>query len=321
MQKFLQSEIGAVLLWVMCSLIGAGVIAPFLYQAGKALAEMPDLPECWHGLAAACERSQFQRYFDRSLMLAGVMLLPVLGLRLRTLRETRQGEEATVMQVLSWKRAWFWVLCGMILAAGLIGLMVWFLQLVGVYEWRETLPSMGKLVRRVLLPAVAASVIEEWLFRGILLGLWLRYSRAWVACTGSAAVYAWMHFLKPTSAIDDFDPTHYFAGLEWLGKTLVSVFQPSFLLTDGLGLFAAGCILAWVRYRTRSLTFAMGLHAGWILAFKGFHLVVEDGASHGLSAWVLGSNPRLGLLPLVVLGITALGCHGLMKRFDVANPA
>lgn len=199
--------------------------------------------------------------------------------------------------------------------------MVWFLQLAGVYEWRETLPSMSKLMRGVILPAVAASVVEEWLFRGILLGLWLRYSRAWVACVGSSAVYAWVHFLKPTSAIEGFDPTHYLAGLEWLWKTLFSVLQPSFLLTDGLGLFAAGCLLAWVRYRTRSLALTMGLHAGWILAFKGFHLVVANAASHGLSSWILGANPRLGLLPLAVLGLTALGCYGLMKRFDGVNRA
>jgi membrane protease YdiL (CAAX protease family) len=130
-----------------------------------------------------------------------------------------------------------------------------------------------------------------------------------------------VHFLKPTSAIEGFDPTHYLAGLEWLSKTLFSVLQPSFLLTDGLGLFAAGCLLAWVRYRTRSLALTMGLHAGWILAFKGFRHVVEDGASHGLSAWILGANPRLGLLPLAVLGITALGCYGLMKRFEGVNRA
>ena len=87
-------------------------------------------------------------------------------------------------------------------------------------------------------------------------------------------------------------------------------------MTDFATLFVIGMILAWARLRTGSLWFPIGLHAGWIFAFKGYNLFYREVPSHALHPWALGDSLRSGLLPMLTLAVTAFCCHLVLRKFD-----
>ncbi len=179
---------------------------------------------------------------------------------------------------------------------------------------------MGKMISKILIPAVAAPLVEEWLFRGLLLGLWLRIAKPATACIGTSLIFAFVHFLKPPDGTVIADPTSALAGFELLGGILLHFTNPEFFVTDFATLFVVGLILAASRLRTGALWFAIGLHAGWIIAFKACNLLLDPQKDHALYPWFIGDSPRTGLLPLLALGLTAWLCH-IALRNSRLNPA
>jgi membrane protease YdiL (CAAX protease family) len=159
-------------------------------------------------------------------------------------------------------------------------------------------------------------LLEEWLFRGLLLGLWLRSVRPATACLGTSLLFAFLHFMAPPDGTFIKDPAQVLAGFELLGKILLHFTDPLFFVTDFAALLAGGLILAWARVRTGALWFSIGLHAGWIMVFKGFNLLYQVIPGHPLHPWGVGDNLRSGILPLLTLGITAVICHFALRRFS-----
>jgi membrane protease YdiL (CAAX protease family) len=149
--------------------------------------------------------------------------------------------------------------------------------------------------------------------------LWLRFARPVTACAGTALVFAFLHFLNPPAGSVIADPAHVLAGFQLLGKILLHFTDPLFFLTDFASLLAAGLILAWARVRTGALWFSIGLHAGWIAAFKAFNLFYQEVSDSPLRPWGIGENLRSGVLPLLTLGITAVICHFVLRRFSRAS--
>ena len=86
MKRFFQSEAGASVLWVISAMVMGAVMAPWLYQAGKAFAgatEKHDFPAILEWLGAACGRASFSRYYGRALVASAIILLPFLFSRIR----------------------------------------------------------------------------------------------------------------------------------------------------------------------------------------------------------------------------------------------
>jgi uncharacterized protein len=322
-RRFLTSEIGAAVLWVATSLLLAAGIAPWLYQGGKWLAgvaQVRELPSIIEWLASACGRAKFDRFFDRSLLLAALLLLPLLFRRIRHLR--RQDGHITANENTN-RGTWpapLQIVTGCLLAGGLLWCLCLFIAWTGALTDKPSLPSFSKFVSKALLPALGASVVEEWLFRGVLLGLWLRFAKPSAACIGSALMFAFLHFLKPPVGTVIAVPSHPLAGFELLGGVLHNYVDPRFFIADFATLIAVGVILAWARLRTGALWFSIGLHAGWILAFKSCGLLYRKVPDHPLSPWGVGENLRSGLLPLLTLIVTAGVCHFVMKRISRASP-
>lgn len=321
MKRFLKSEIGAAALWVVTSLLLAAVIAPWLYQAGKWLAgvaQARELPGIIEWLASSCGRAKIDRFFDRSLLLSALVLLPVLFGRVKHLRR-QTNHAASVGNAI--RCAWsapLQVAAGCLLAGGLLWCLCLFIAWTGALVDKPSSPGVGKFVSKALLPALGASFVEEWLFRGLLLGLWLRFAKPIQACLGSALMFAFLHFLKPPAGMLIAAPSHPLAGFELLGGVLQNYMDPRFFIADFATLTAVGVILAWARLRTGALWFSIGLHAGWILAFKSCGLLYRKVADHPLSPWGVGENLRSGLLPLLTLIVTAGICHFVMKRITRA---
>jgi uncharacterized protein len=321
MRRFIQSEIGAALLWVVGALLLAAVLTPWAYQGGKWLAaygEANELPALLEGLAASCGRAKIGRFFDRCLLFSALLLLPVLLWRIRRLRsDTLALADERVR--LSWRSAAAQVVTGCIIAGGILWGLGFILDLAGAYTPKINPPAPGKLLVKIILPAVAAPLVEEWVFRGLLLGLWLRFAKPAAACIGTSLVFAFVHFLKPPDGSVIADPAHALAGFELLGKILLHFTEPLFFITDFATLLVVGLILAWARVRTGALWFSIGLHAGWVAAFKAFNLLYREVENHPLRPWGVGDSLRSGVLPLLALGATALVCHFALKRFSRAS--
>jgi membrane protease YdiL (CAAX protease family) len=322
LKRFFQSEPGAVLIWVAFSLLFAAAITPWMYQGGKwlaATAEQRELPALVESVAGSCGRAQIGRFFDRALLLSALLLLPLLLRRVKRLRILSGNPESDGRMQLSWRAAVVQVITGFLIAGGLLWALGAVLDVTGAFIPKDKALEAGKLLSKVVIPAVAAPLVEEWLFRGLLLGLWLRFSRPAVACIGTSLVFAFVHFLEPPDGTVIADPTQLLAGFELLGKILLHFANPLFFVTDLATLFVVGLILAWARLRTGALWFSIGLHAGWVAAFKLFNLLYQEVAEHPLRPWGVGDSLRAGLLPLLTLGITAIVCHFALRRFSRAS--
>jgi uncharacterized protein len=316
--RFFRSEAGASVLWAATALVLAATAAPWLYWGGKnfgiaaATREFPLLLE-W--LGAACLRADFSRYFSRALVMAAVVLLPFLLHRLRASQSPVTGYDDFWRRV-TWKSALLQCAVGWLIAGGLLYGMERGVEAAGAYTLRPHPVDFTEALRRSLAPALVVPLVEEWLFRGVLLGLWLRFSKPLTACIGTSLIFAFIHFLKLPVEAEMAQPTSLLAGFVLLGKLLWHFTEPLFFIADFTTLFVLGMILAHARLRTGALWFSLGLHAGWIMAFKGFNLSFSPVLNHPLHPWWVGETLRSGLLPLLTLSLTAVICHRVLRWFE-----
>ena len=305
------------MLWVMISLVLAAALAPWLYQAGKSLAGTAatgDLPPILEWLGAACGRADFGRFFNRALLLAAVVIMPVLFWRIRLVRAASAGPVASCGRV-DWSRALIQIVVGCVIAAGMLWMLGLLLKEQGAFVPKPSALGFGKLMGKIWVPTLVVPPLEEWLIRGVLLGMWLRFARPLAACVGTSLFFAFIHFLKPPDGWVIAEPASALAGFELLGKVLFHFTNPQFFVTDFATLFVGGLILAWARVRTGALWFSIGLHAGWIAGFKAFNQLYQPAESH---LWGIGETFS-GIFPMVTLGLTAVICHFVLRRFETAR--
>lgn len=308
------------ILWVLASITFAAVFSPWLFGWGKDFAaRYYEADGVFGWLAGSCERAKFGRYFSRALMLGALLMLGPLLLRIRHLGKHGESEPFRI-RPLGWRIGWVHGSVGFLTAAALLGVLGFALVSAGAFTTVDQAPSLSVFLKRALLPAVGASLIEEWLFRALLLGLWLRVAPPWQACAGTAAVYAFVHFLDPPRGVEMNDPRAIGAGFEMLGLILRNFLNPQFIAAEFLTLFTVGLALGWARLKTASLWLPIGMHAGWILSFKGFNLLHTPTPDHLLRPWFLGASLKDGLLPLVTLAITWLVLSRIANRLPSANP-
>ena len=304
------------------ALVMAAVISPWIYQAGMRIASMTasaEHPALIEWLGAASGRAKFGRYFDRSLWFSALVLMPFLFRRMRELKSGRTSDAHPEARV-PWSSAALQVVMGFAIAAGMLWGLAAVLDFTGASIPKSKAPTLMKLLPKVLFPTVAAALLEEWLFRGVLLGLWLRFARPLAAALGTSLLFAVLHFLKPAAGTVIADPAHPLAGFELLGKIVLHFTDPLFFVTDFASLFVVGLILAMARVRTGALWFGIGLHGGWIMAYKLFNLLYQKVPSHPLRPWGVGENLSSGIMPLACLGISALICHFVLRRFEPDRP-
>ena len=160
----MRSEIGAAVIWVISSFVLAAAIAPWLYQAGKAFAEFTaagDFPRLIESVGGSCSRAGFGRYFNRSLLLAALVLLPFLLRRLRFLRADGSGAAKRLWQKLPWKTALIQTLAGCLIAIGVLWGFASLLESMGYFAASEKPVAIGRVLSQVLVSAVGVSLVEE----------------------------------------------------------------------------------------------------------------------------------------------------------------
>lgn len=306
------------MLWVTASLALAAVLAPWAYQGGKwlaAMAETRDWPALVESLAGSCRRAKLDRYFDRCLLASALVLLPSLMRRIRRIRAEDGTDDAFRLRRVPWREASAQLATGLVWSTGWLWALSLALVWVGALEWRSSMPDIGRIFSKAVVPAIGAAFVEEWLFRGLLLGLWLRVVRPVAACLGSALMFSLLHFLDPPPGTVFANAADPLAGFQLLGAMLGHLGDPLFFITDFATLVVVGLILAWSRWRTGALWMAAGLHAGWIFGFKLCGLLCEAVPDHPLRPWWVGDTLRSGILPMLVLALTALACVPWLRRF------
>jgi membrane protease YdiL (CAAX protease family) len=144
-------------------------------------------------------------------------------------------------------------------------------------------------------------LIEETFFRGLILGILLKSGRRYLAMAITSALYSIVHFLKSP----EHTPTivTWISGFNSIAHAFVQFADPLLVAAGFTTLFLIGWILADARLQTRSLWLPIGLHAGWILTAGVFNKTTRHDTI--ILPW-LGKNLLIGIIPLVVAGVTWL---------------
>ena len=226
-------------------------------------------PLCWAGHAFGArvqaahwlQDTDFQRYFDRAMFLAALLLLwpTVRSLKIARWRDLGLRPDP--------RPAWH-VLLGFVAAGGMLWLMGFGLWSQGVYDPRLPTPWSG--IGSILLTAGVVAVIEECFFRGALLGLVLRGARPVPGLVFISALFAVLHFLKPQENVIARGEVGWLSGFVLLPHSFWQFGEPLLLLGGFTTLFCVGLILGGARLATGSLWLSIGLHVGWIFGLRSF---------------------------------------------------
>jgi membrane protease YdiL (CAAX protease family) len=284
--------LGKILLYLIVVVLLGALLAPPIYWW---LHETLDFP--------------FYRYLTRATQVTAFILLgPLLyWLGIRSTREF--GLERN-------PRAARDVLAGLLLAlatAALLGAAYLFLD---VYRMKQELLPL--ILWRIAATAGIVAVVEEFLFRGVLLGLAARSFGRWPAALGVSLAFAGVHFLRPSKQADS--SVEWWTGLAQILRVFDAAPPPSLWIAGFLSIFVAGMILAFAALRTRSLWLSIGLHAGWIFCQQSLQWLAKYRVRppESLLPWigpnVVSGLVPTGLMPLSVLLLTGVGVWYYLRR-------
>jgi len=248
-------------------------------------------------IAEKARDSGFPRYFNRSVLVAAVVLLvPAL----RWMHVTRADLPGLRPNRRDLGDAAF----GFAIAFGLLLVMGALLLSRGIFEIRAT--NLQALLLTPLVAAVAVSLIEEWLFRGAFTGIVARAFTPMATLWTVALLFAVLHFMEPPDGVHIKDEmVGMSTGFQFAGVIFGQLAEANRFLASFLTLLAVGLILGWARSRTASLWLPIGLHAGWVFALKAFSAGTKRVQPIEETTPWIGRDLATGLLPLAFLAVTA----------------
>ncbi len=289
------NPLAKILVFAAGVVVAAALLAPPVFWLCNALADA--------GWAPGLAKFPFFRYFSRIAQIAAlVSLWPLIRwLRIRGWSELGIARNARGRADLG---------------AGLAAAIVPLALLAGgtfgfdVFRARDSV-AWGQLPR-IVATAGFVAVFEEFLFRGVLLGLAARHLGRAPGALAVSAIYSVIHFVKPRAEIPR-EAVTWLSGFELLGSAFQSGTPPGVVLSGCVTLFVIGLILAWAAARTRSLWLPIGLHAGWIFGQQVTNLIGKFRIKppDALMPW-LGPNVVSGMVPTGVIPLAALLVTGLL---------
>lgn len=303
------SPLGKIFLYLLALLFSGALAAP---QAWHLIQLLPS--DLLHGLVGQVQGMPFHRYLSRSLQISAIILLFPL---LRSLRIRSLGEFGLIRNPRPWRDLGTGIASGLLCMALLLSI----LPLSGAFVANEGwFHALLRSLPRILVTAVAVSVLEEFLFRGVLLGFLRRITIPPVAVTVSAILFAVVHFLNLPHGSGAALPVHWWSGLAALAAAGSAL--PSFpmLALAFMTLFIAGLILGWLTLRTGSLHAAVGLHAVFILGQQlfnkaaSFRLVPPDALMPFIGPSQCSGAVPVGLVPLAALLLGGLLAAVLLRK-------
>ena len=306
--------------FLLTSLITGAVLAPWLFKAGGWFVNMVntfhwDKSPVLGWLSEQCARSDFTRFFNRSMLVGAVVWLwPFL--RWAGVRRDEIGLERNRFR-------WQDGAVGFIMGSGLL-LVMGFMFINGGRFAAKPGVAVGSLAGMALFAAFCVALMEEWFFRAGLFGLLLRTMRPLPALFFLSGFFSIIHLLQPPDETF-ISPADVNAGSGFwvIGQIFAKFGNANFLLAEGATLFAVGLILGWSRLRTRSLWLGIGLHAGWVFGIKFFAGLTRTPKGVNGKAFMpwIGDDLKTGLVPLMVLSFTGLLVAGwfVLRRKAIAT--
>ncbi len=288
----------------------AAIASPHLYVWGKSFAAENDreFTGLMESIRGSMERASFARYFDRAMMATALILLYPF---IRSLKDKTRTQVKLPLKSRSTpsRQSIRDLVIGFTYATGYMAIMFMLLYKL---EWITLKPdpkALSSALSSALSTAFIVSIIEEWVFRGVLFALLLRSLKPKSVIIGLSVFFAAVHFLKPLNPISD--PTATFAGFELLGQIALTFLNPEFFIGVFLTLFLVGVILAYARHVTGYIWLSIGLHAGWVFTMKMFSSYTSR--AEDLSAFMLGSDIRQGLVPLLFVTLTGITIYFYLR--------
>ncbi len=267
------------------------LLAPVLFWTAQSLTA--------HGLFSFLDNFDFEIFFHRALLLAAVLLLWPLfrSIRLCNL------EDLALRRNGHWSRdlaAGFFLAALPLLCCGALLLALHIFSLRLAINWFSLTKIIGA--------SIAAPLIEEAFFRGLILGILLRSGCASMSIFITSALFAVVHFLKAplhTSAV-----VTWTSGFNSIAHSFSQFSNPTMVAAGFTTLFVIGWILADARVITRSLWLPIGLHAGWIFSSGAFNKIAHREI---LALPWLGKNLLVGIVPLGVACLTWMLMRGWLR--------
>lgn len=279
--------------------------SPVVYNAGKALAEITagkPTNDALKILGGICRTTGFPEFFVFTLVVVALVLFYPFFEWL----EMRRSKDGPAGQPLRENRRGFlqWV-TGFLLVTGLFLLTGYGLLFTGAFVWKAN-PTLTANWWTGIAPWIILVVpLQEWLFRGMALGIFLRGVGAMAAITLAAVLFGLVHFIFPPAGLNVPDPDAAGVGFELLKLSLMRLREPWTVMGVLVPLVGMGWILGYARWRTASLWLSAGLHAGWIFANGIFLVFVQPmPRTDPLARALAGGSLAEGLIPLAAVLIT-----------------
>ncbi len=289
------NPLAKLLLYAAAVLLLAALLSPPIYWA------IHD----WHPFLAG---TPFRRFFSRTALIVSLALLwPAL----RWMNVRRPGELGLARN----PRACRDLAAGLLLALGPLGALAGFYFGSDVYRLRKDIPWSHLL--SILAATAVVPIIEELLFRGVLLGLFVRFLGRGPGLLIVSLVFAAAHFIASRADVAD---VRWFSGFDLLGQMFSSAGNPVLVLWGATALFSIGVILGGATLRTRSLWLGIGLHAGWILGQQTMNLFGRFRVKppEALLPWI-GPNVVHGMVPTGAVPLVALLVTGALVWWYLAR--
>jgi hypothetical protein len=154
-----------------------------------------------------------------------------------------------------------WILTGWIAGAASLLAMNALLVGAGARRWNPEggLAAFGSIIILYLGQALVLGLLEEGLFRGLILGRFREVTGPAFSLVFTSVLFAAAHFLQPLD-IDRSAPA-WQTGLVCLGG-LADLPNPRW--KEFLGLFLVGAVLGTLRLKTGAIWLPLGVHTGWV---------------------------------------------------------
>jgi uncharacterized protein len=163
-----------------------------------------------------------------------------------------------------------------------------------VYEMKDR-PPWGDL-GKILASGLAVGLLEEWMFRGAILGSFRRSMNDWTALFVVSAIFSILHFVTPPEVGITSDQVGWGTGFALIPERFAGFREPMLVLGGFTTLFLFGWVCGWAVIRTRGLALAIGFHAGMVLGKFGFNRVTtRPKKMRDLLPWI-GEDMTVGLV-------------------------
>jgi membrane protease YdiL (CAAX protease family) len=255
-RRFL-SAAGKIIGYLLGTVLLGALLAPPLYWLGQASSQISPL--------YFLKDTDFQRYFARSILISAFLLLP-LAVRWIGLEHFR--DLGLSRNPLWWRD----VIAGFLLALAVTAALGFVAIQFGIYTWKTRLP--WNLAAGVFLQALTVALIEEFLFRGAILGLVRQTISTVPAVVLVSALFSILHFLRPMDG--QISVVHWYSGFELIGKLFWRFSDPLLVGGGFTTIFVLGLLLADSAVRTRSLWLPVGLHAGTVFGKMSFNKLAKQ---------------------------------------------